>query len=207
MCGKDLYNKMSDEELVLRYHNGDNGAADFLVEKYKNLVRMKARTYFLVGADNDDLIQEGMIGLYKSIRDYREDKNVVFMVFASLCINRQIMTAVTAYNRQKNSPLNNYLSLDTPVTDEQGDDAVLSDVIASRDEENPEDLFIAKEQSGQLITEVFELLSKMEKTVLELYVEGLSYSEIGKVLNKSPKAIDNAIQRIRNKINGIRKNG
>ncbi len=204
MCGKELYNKMSDEELVLRYHNGDNGAADFLVEKYKNLVRMKARTYFLVGADNDDLIQEGMIGLYKAIRDYKSDKNVVFMVFASLCINRQIMSAVTAYNRQKNSPLNNYLSLDTPVTDEQGEDAVLSDVIASKADKNPEDLFIAKEQSGQLITEVFEMLSKMERTVLELYIEGLSYSEIGKVLDKSPKAIDNAIQRIRNKINGIR---
>lgn len=204
MCGKELYNKMSDEELVLRYHNGDNGAADFLVEKYKNLVRMKARTYFLVGADNDDLIQEGMIGLYKAIRDYKSDKNVVFMVFASLCINRQIMSAVTAYNRQKNSPLNNYLSLDTPVTDEQGEDAVLSDVIASKEDKNPEDLFIAKEQSGQLITEVFEMLSKMERTVLELYIEGLSYSEIGKVLDKSPKAIDNAIQRIRNKINGIR---
>ena len=200
MCGKELYNKMSDEELVLRYHNGDNGAADFLVEKYKNLVRMKARTYFLVGADNDDLIQEGMIGLYKAIRDYKSDKNVVFMVFASLCINRQIMSAVTAYNRQKNSPLNNYLSLDTPVTDEQGEDAVLSDVIASKADKNPEDLFIAKEQSGQLITEVFEMLSKMERTVLELYIEGLSYSEIGKVLDKSPKAIDNAIQRIRNKI-------
>lgn len=205
MGKKDLYNKMSDEELVLRYHEGDNGAADFLVEKYKNLVRMRARTYFLVGADNDDLIQEGMIGLYKAIRDYNPDKNVVFMVFASLCINRQIMSAVTAYNRQKNSPLNNYLSLDTPVTDEQGDDAVLSDVIASKDDKNPEDLFIAREQSGQLITQVFENLSKMERTVLELYIEGLSYSEIGKALNKPPKSIDNAIQRIRNKINGIRK--
>ena len=203
MGASEMYNKMSDEELVLRYNNGDNGAADFLMEKYKNLVRMKARSYFLVGADNDDLIQEGMIGLYKAIRDYKQDKNVVFMVFASLCINRQIMSAVTSYNRQKNSPLNNYLSLDTPVTDEQGDEAVLSDVIASKLEKNPEDLFIAKEQSTQLIAEVFGLLSKMERIVLELYMEGLSYNEIAEVLNKQPKAIDNAIQRIRNKINVI----
>lgn len=205
MSRRDTYNKMSDEELVLRYHDGDNMAADYLVEKYKNLVRMRARAYFLVGADNDDLIQEGMIGLYKAIRDYNPDKGVVFMVFASLCINRQIMTAVTAYNRQKNAPLNTYISLDTPVTDELGEDAILSDVIASEDERNPEELFIAKEQSGQLIARVFESLSKMERQILELYVEGMSYAEIAASLNKTTKAVDNAIQRIRNKINLIRR--
>lgn len=205
MSKRDTYNKMSDEELVIRYHDGDNDAADYLVEKYKNLVRMRARTYFLVGADNDDLIQEGMIGLYKAIRDYNPDKGVVFMVFASLCINRQIITAVTAYNRQKNAPLNTYISLDTPVTDEQGEDAILSDVIASEDERNPEELFIAKEQSGQMIAKVFESLSKMERQVLELYIEGMSYAEIASSLNKTTKAVDNAIQRIRNKINLIRR--
>ncbi len=205
MSKRDTYNKMSDEELVIRYHDGDNAAADYLVEKYKNLVRMRARAYFLVGADNDDLIQEGMIGLYKAIRDYNPDKNVVFMVFASLCINRQIMTAVTSYNRQKNAPLNTYISLDTPVTDELGEDAVLSDVIAAEDERNPEEIFIAKEQSGQMVARVFKSLSKMEREILELYVEGMSYAEIASTLNKTTKAVDNAIQRIRNKINLIRR--
>ena len=205
MSKRDTYNKMSDEELVIRYHDGDNVAADYLVEKYKNLVRMRARAYFLVGADNDDLIQEGMIGLYKAIRDYNPDKNVVFMVFASLCINRQIMTAVTSYNRQKNAPLNTYISLDTPVTDELGEDAVLSDVIAAEDERNPEEIFIAKEQSGQMVARVFKSLSKMEREILELYVEGMSYAEIASTLNKTTKAVDNAIQRIRNKINLIRR--
>ena len=205
MSKKDAYLKMSDEELVIRYRSGDNKAADYLVEKYKNLVRMRARAYFLVGADSDDIIQEGMIGLYKAIRDYNPDKGVVFMVFASLCINRQILTAVTSYNRQKNSPLNSYISLDTPITDELGEDARLSDVIAAEEECNPEELFIAKEQSGQLIAKVFKELSTMERQTLELYVEGLSYAEIATALNKTPKAVDNAIQRIRNKINSIRK--
>ncbi|MGN0374403.1 MAG: RNA polymerase sporulation sigma factor SigH [Butyrivibrio sp.] len=204
MPKKDAYLKMSDEELVIRYRSGDNKAADYLVEKYKNLVRMRARAYFLVGADSDDIIQEGMIGLYKAIRDYNPDKGVVFMVFASLCINRQILTAVTSYNRQKNSPLNSYISLDTPITDELGEDARLSDVIAAEEECNPEELFIAKEQSGQLIAKVFKELSTMERQTLELYVEGLSYAEIATALNKTPKAVDNAIQRIRNKINSIR---
>ena len=205
MSKKDAYLKMSDEELVIRYRSGDNKAADYLVEKYKNLVRMRARAYFLVGADSDDIIQEGMIGLYKAIRDYNPDKGVVFMVFASLCINRQILTAVTSYNRQKNSPLNSYISLDTPIMDELGEDARLSDVIAAEEECNPEELFIAKEQSGQLIAKVFKELSTMERQTLELYVEGLSYAEIATALNKTPKAVDNAIQRIRNKINSIRK--
>ena len=199
MIKREAYNKLSDEELVVRYHSGDNEAADYLVDKYKNLVRMRARTYFLAGADNDDLIQEGMIGLYKAIRSYNSEKKVAFMTFASLCISRQIMTAVTASNRQKNSPLNTYISLDTPVTDEQGENVVLSDVIASKEDGNPEDLFIAKEQSGLTIAKIFSSLSKMERQVLELYMEGLSYTEIATVLNKPPKSIDNAIQRIRGK--------
>ena len=199
------YKELSDEELIVRLRNGETKIVDYIMDKYKNLVRGKAKAMFLIGGDNDDLIQEGMIGLYKAIRDYNPDKGVVFMVFASLCINRQIMTAVTAYNRQKNAPLNTYISLDTPVTDELGEDAILSDVIASEDERNPEELFIAKEQSGQLIARVFESLSKMERQILELYVEGMSYAEIAASLNKTTKAVDNAIQRIRNKINSIRR--
>lgn len=200
MIKREVYNKLSDEELVLRYHSGDNDAADYLVDKYKNLVRMRARSYFLVGADNDDLIQEGMIGLYKAIRDYNVEKNVTFMTFASLCVSRQIMTAVTAYNSQKNSPLNKSISLDAPVTDEQGEDTVLSEVIAAKDDGNPEELYIAKEQASVAIANLFSNLSKMERQVLELYIEGLSYIEIAQVLDKPAKSIDNALQRIKGKL-------
>lgn len=194
------YARMSDEELVALYHAGDGKAADRLVDKYKNLVRMKARAFFLTGADNDDLLQEGMIGLYKAIRDYNPDKDTVFMTFASLCIGRQIRTAMTSYNRRKNSPLNTYISLDTPVTDEMGDDARLGDVIPSEDELNPEALLIDKEQSERFIKTLYGSLSKLELRVLELYREGLSYAEIAAHLDKTTKAVDNAIQRIRSKI-------
>lgn len=195
---------MSDEELVAMYHAGDEGAADWLVDKYKNLVRMKARAFFLTGADNDDLLQEGMIGLYKAIRDYNPGKDAVFMTFASLCIGRQIRTAMTSYNRRKNSPLNTYISLDTPVTDEMGDDARLGDVIPSEDELNPEALLIDKEQTERFIEALYGNLSKLELQVLELYREGLSYGEIAAHLNKTTKAVDNAIQRIRSKISNLR---
>lgn len=197
------YARMSDEELVALYHGGDNSAADRLVEKYKNLVRMKARAFFLTGADNDDLLQEGMIGLYKAIRDYNPDKDTVFMTFASLCISRQIRTAITSYNRMKNSPLNTYISLDTPVTDEMGEDARLSDVIPSGDELNPEAMFIDREQAERFTQKLYGSLSKLELQVLELYREGLSYAEIAAHLDKTPKAVDNAIQRIRSKINNL----
>ena len=202
--GKTDYGRMSDEELVLMYRGGNETAADILVEKYKNLVRMKARAYFLVGADNEDLIQEGMIGLYKAIRDYNADKETVFMTFASLCIGRQIRTAITAYNRRKNAPLNTYISLDTPVTDEQGDDASLKDVIASEQELNPEALVIDREQADRIAGELYKSLSKLELQVLEMYREGLSYSEIAGYLDKTPKAVDNAIQRVRAKLSSLR---
>ena len=205
MLNKESYMKLSDEELVSSYQNGDNDAADFLVYKYKNLVRMHSRPYFLVGADSDDLIQEAMIGLYKAIRDYNPDKGVVFMAFASLCIDRQIITAVTAYNRLKNSPLNTYVSLDTPIKDENGNETVLSDVLSSEEELNPEEIFIAGEQTKQFLMKLTSNLSKLERRIFELYIEGFSYAEIGDKLNKTTKTVDNAIQRIRNKINLIRK--
>ncbi len=205
MAKEELYIKLSDEELVSKYQNGDNEAADFLVCKYKNLVRMHSRPYFLIGADSDDLIQEAMIGLYKAIRDYKADRGVVFMTFASLCIERQIITAVDSYNRQNNGPLNTYVSLYTPVTDESGGDAVLSDVISSEEKLNPETIFIAAEQTGQFLTNLKRNLSKLECRILELYIGGFSYAEIASKLGKTIKSVDNAIQRIRNKINLIRK--
>lgn len=197
--GETEYNKMSDEELVNLYRNGESAAADYLVEKYKSLVRMKSRTYFLLGADNEDLIQEGMIGLYKAIRDYNPGKATVFMTFASLCISRQINTAMTAYNRKKNSPLNSSISLDAPASPDEECETSLSDIIPSGPEGNPETLVIDREQSEVFFKNLFDSLSSMEKEVLELYKEGLSYTEIAKYLGKTPKTIDNAIQRIRNK--------
>ena len=195
--------KMSDEELIRAYKNGMSEASDFIFEKYKNLVRMKARQFFIIGADSDDLIQEGMIGLYKAIRDYDSAKNNEFMYFASLCISRQIMTAVTANNRQKNVPLNSYISLDSTVTDRGGKDVVLGDAIASEYDINPETMVIDKEQENSVLRGIFDSLSKMEKQVLSLYMEGMNYDQIAKNIGKNVKAVDNAIQRIRNKINGM----
>ena len=195
--------KMSDEELIRAYKNGMSEASDFIFEKYKNLVRMKARQFFIIGADSDDLIQEGMIGLYKAIRDYDSAKNNEFMYFASLCISRQIMTAVTANNRQKNMPLNSYISLDSTVTDRGGKDVVLGDAIASEYDINPETMVIDKEKENSVLRGIFESLSKMEKQVLSLYMEGMNYDQIAKNIGKNVKAVDNAIQRIRNKINGM----
>lgn len=201
----NIYEKLSDEELVARYHAGEARAADFLVEKYKNLVRMKARSYFLTGADHEDILQEGMIGLYKSIRDYSPDKNTVFMSFASLCISRQIRTAVTAYNRKKNVPLNNYVSFETTVTDDSGMETKLGDTLISGTYASPEEQLIDRERVDGLMDDIYTNLSKMELQVLELYREGLSYAQIGEQLNKTVKAVDNAVQRIRNKIENIRK--
>lgn len=205
MITKESYLKLTDEELVLKYHNGDDDAADYLVCKYKNLVRMHSRPYFLAGADNDDLIQEAMIGLYKAIRDYKRDKGVTFVAFAALCIDRQIITAVNSYNRQNNSPLNTYISLYTSVTDESGKDAMLSDVISCEEKLNPEAIFIAEEQTGQFLEKLKTNLSKLECRIFKLYIAGFSYAEIATELEITTKAVDNAIQRIRNKINLIRK--
>ena len=165
---------------------------------------MKARQFFIVGADSDDLIQEGMIGLYKAIRDYDATKNVEFMYFASLCISRQLMTAVTANNRKKNIPLNNYVSLDSMVVDDGGNDVVLGDAIPSDYGINPETVMIDRENNESVIQSIYGSLSKMELQVLSLYMEGFNYVRIGEIIGKNPKAVDNAIQRIRGKINSIK---
>lgn len=201
MIVNDEYGKYSDEELVAKYHNGDNKAADFLVEKYKNLVRKKVRSYYLVGADSEDLLQEGMLGLFKAIRDYNPNKDAIFMTFASLCISRHIRSVMTSYNRKKNIPLNNYVSFDETISDGAEENNVkVVDTLVSGSKLNPEDLLIAKEQFVNIQASINNDLSKFEQQVLELYIEGLSYTEIAKILEKSAKSIDNAIQRIRNKI-------
>lgn len=198
---RETYSRLSDEELVAKYHDGDGKAADFLVEKYKNLVRKKVRSYYLVGADSEDLLQEGMLGLFKAIRDYNPDKDAIFMTFASICISRHIRSVITSYNRKKNAPLNTYVSFDETISDGAEENNVkVVDTLVSETKQNPEEMLIAKEEFINIRTTIDEDLSEFEQQVLELYIEGLTYAEIAGLLDKQPKSIDNAIQRIRNKI-------
>jgi len=199
-----IYEDYSDEELIELYKEGNEIAIDFLFNKYKNLVRKKAKAMFIVGGDNDDLIQEGMIGLYKAIRDYDESKDASFRTFSSMCINRQMCTAVTTSNRKKHSPLNEYISLDMPVQSEKAEESTrLSDMLYSAFEQNPEEIFIDKESTDFIESKIGNVLSKYEKQVLLLQLEGLDYIKIADKLGKTPKSVDNALQRIRNKLSEI----
>ena len=187
----------SDEELIVRYRDGDTDAMDFIFERYKHLVRKKAKAMFLAGGDNDDLIQEGMIGLYKAIRDYNTDREASFATFASMCINRQMITAVAASNRKKNMPLNTYVSYDMPAGGDEDSDMRLVDILQSQTELNPEKLLIDKEHNRDLKSRLKEVLSTFEQQVLTYYLEGMDYTAIAKKMQKPPKSVDNALQRIR----------
>ena len=189
----------SDEELIVRYRDGDTDAMDFIFERYKHLVRKKAKAMFLAGGDNDDLIQEGMIGLYKAIRDYNTDREASFATFASMCINRQMITAVAASNRKKNMPLNTYVSYDMPAGGDEDSDMRLVDILQSQTELNPEKLLIDKEHNWDLKSRLKEVLSTFEQQVLTYYLEGMDYTAIAKKMQKPPKSVDNALQRIRSK--------
>lgn len=189
----------SDEELIVRYRDGDTEAMDFIFERYKHLVRKKAKAMFLAGGDNDDLIQEGMIGLYKAIRDYHTDRAASFATFASMCINRQMITAVVASNRKKNMPLNTYVSYDMPAGGDEDSDMRLVDILQSQTELNPEKLLIDKEHNRDLKSRLKEVLSTFEQQVLAYYLEGMDYTAIAKKMQKPPKSVDNALQRIRSK--------
>ncbi len=193
------YEKMTDEELVELSSVGDVMATETILGRYKNLVRSKARMYFLVGADKEDIIQEGMIGLFKAIRDFDGDKLVSFKGFAELCIKRQIITAVKTATRQKHMPLNTYVSLSNPMYDGESE-GVLEEVLPGTSETDPEHLFISKENAEFLNVKMEEVLSQLEKSVLELYLEGKSYQEISVILNKPQKSIDNALQRVKKKM-------
>jgi len=200
------YSTMPDEEIVSLVHAGDNQAMDYMFEKYKHLVRNKAKALFLIGGDKDDLIQEGMIGLYKAIRDFQKDKQSSFFNFADLCISRQIYSAIKAYNRKKNIPLNTYISLYTPLAGENGDDIdkeTLVDIIFQEKRSNPEDLVIDKENTSMIEYELVRRLSDLEKKVLYLYMQDLKYVQIAEVLGKEPKVIDNALTRIKTKLNQV----
>lgn len=190
---------MDDESIVFMAKDGDVVALEFLINKYKNFVRAKARTYFLVGADHEDIIQEGMIGLYKAIRDYRSDKLASFRAFAELCITRQIITAIKTATRQKHIPLNSYVSLNKPVFDEESDRTLL-DIVTTTKITNPEQLLISQEEVADIEQKMAELLSGLEKEVVALYLEGKSYQEIAKQLDRHVKSVDNALQRIKRKL-------
>mgnify|MGYP000374150912 CR=1 FL=1 len=193
------YTRMDDEEILTYIHAGCTRGMEYLIEKYKPLVRAKARSYFLVGADREDIVQEGMIGLFKAVRDYRDDKSIPFRVFAEMCITRQIITAVKTATRQKHIPLNSYVSLNRRVFDEESD-KFLIEVIQEVSVANPEELFINKERFADIENLVMELLSPFEKEVLSKYLAGITYQDMARQLNKPVKSIDNALQRLKRKI-------
>ena len=196
---KDIYGSMTDEEIVLLCHSGDTAAEEYLLNKYKNFVRSKARSYFLIGADHEDIVQEGMIGLYKSIRDYKQEKLSSFRAFAELCITRQIITAIKTATRQKHIPLNSYVSLNKPLYDEESDRTLL-DIIMEGSSGNPEDMIINQENLGNIHQKINEVLSGLEQEVLSAYLDGKSYQEIAESLGRHVKSIDNALQRVKRKL-------
>lgn len=190
------YESQSDEELIERLRRGEEEIMDYLMEKYKNLVRGKAKALFLIGGDSDDLIQEGMIGLFKAVRDFRPDRDSSFYHFAQLCIARQMYTAVEASKRKKHAPLNSYISL-------YGDDSdgiQMIEMLGGMDESNPESLMINRESLTDFQRKVRTTLSPMEQEVLNYCLQGLQYTQIAEIMGRETKAIDNAIQRIKKKL-------
>lgn len=194
------YDELDDETIVELIRVGDTDAVDYLINKYKNFVRAKARTYFLIGADREDIIQEGMIGLYKAIRDYQEEKISSFRAFAELCITRQIITAIKSATRQKHMPLNSYISLHKPVFDEESERTTLMDVIIGGRAANPEELLIGQENLAFIEQRMGEVLSSLECQVLSLYLQGKAYYEIANEMGRDIKSIDNALQRVKKKL-------
>ena len=197
-CALDK-SSLSDEKLVTLAMSGSNEAQEMILNKYKNFVRAKARTYFLVGADSDDIVQEGMIGLYKAVRDFKADKLSSFRAFADLCITRQIITAIKTATRNKHLPLNSYVSLNKPIYDDDSE-RTLMDVITEETVSDPEELMLHKEAVASIEVKIGKELSSFEKSVLELYLDGRSYQEIAENLGKHVKSVDNALQRIKKKL-------
>lgn len=197
-AGQD-FSAMEDEKVIESARSGNSEALDFILNKYKPLVKSKSRAYFLIGADNEDIIQEGMIGLYKAVRDFNPEKHASFRAFADLCVNRQIITAIKAATRQKHQPLNNYVSLNKPAYDDDSQETYM-DSIKGAENTNPETMFIGREARAGIEKHLEKNLSSFENTVLSLYLDGKSYSEISKITQKSEKSIDNALQRVKKKL-------
>ena len=194
------YENMTDEEIVsLAQQDGEDEALEYLLNKYKNFVRTKARSYFLIGADHEDIVQEGMIGLYKAVRDYRPDRQTSFHGFAELCVTRQIITAIKTATRQKHIPLNNYISLNRPIYEEDSERTLL-DIITDEQPSDPEVMLIDREDLSVIEGRIGQMLSDMEKEVLIRYIEGKSYVEIAEEMHRHVKSVDNALQRIKRKL-------
>lgn len=193
------YSNMEDEEIVEVANQDNNLALEYLIDKYKSFVKCKARSYYLIGADREDIIQEGMIGLYKAIRDYNRDKQTSFRGFAEICITRQIITAIKAATRQKHIPLNSYVSLNKPIY-EEGSERTLLDLISGFKVSDPEELMINREELTLMEKKIQEILSELELEVLMSYVDGMSYQEIAEELDRQVKCIDNALQRVKRKL-------
>jgi len=190
---------LSDEEIVAQAQQHDDAAVEYLLYKYKNFVRSKARSYFLIGADHEDIVQEGMIGLFKAFRDFRPDKLASFHAFAEICVTRQIITAIKTATRQKHIPLNSYVSLNKPIYEEESD-RTLMDVITEGRSADPEELLIGRESYVSIESRIDEALSPLERRVLAAYLDGKSYQEIAQMLDRHVKSIDNALQRVKHKL-------
>lgn len=204
---KKNYESCNDEELILRLRDGEESIIDYIMDKYKNLVRSKAKSMYILGADRDDLIQEGMIGLFKAVRDYDTGRDASFSTFADLCVSRQMYTAIQAAGRQKHTPLNTYISLYAGSTEQDAEgregEWELKGSVLSRTERNPEELLIDKENVEQLERIIEKELSSFEKQVLDLYLTGMKYSQIARVLGRDEKSTDNALQRIKSKLKRV----
>ena len=208
MAEHSKYEEMTDEELIDQLREGDRQVMDYICDKYKNLVRSKAKSMYILGGDSEDLIQEGMIGLFKAVRDYDCGRDASFYTFADLCISRQMYTAVQASQRLKHAPLNSYVSLDSPGRTEEDRDKeaqTLAGLLSGRTGGNPEELFLDKERVAYLEEQIAKELSELENQVLDLYITGMSYTQIAKVLGRSDKATENALTRAKQKIRGMLK--
>ncbi len=200
---KEEYEQYSDEELMVHLRDGEAGIMDFIMNKYKNLVKSKAKSMYILGADSDDLIQEGMIGLFKAVRDFDSGRDASFFTFADLCISRQMYTAVQASRRQKHIPLNTYISLYATArenSERSEEDMTLVNILSLKSEQSPEEMMIDKENVEQLERTIEKELSGFEKQVLDLYLTGMRYTQIAKVLRRDEKSTDNALQRIKSKL-------
>ena len=198
----DIYFSLTDEQLIDMLKDGETQITDYIIDKYKNLVRKKAKSMYILGADNDDLIQEGMIGLFKAVRDFDAGRDASFYTFADLCVSRQMYNAVQASRREKHAPLNTYISLYADMAETEGESSgmELVNVLASEVETNPEQLLIDKENVADIEAIIDKELSSFEKQVLDLYITGMSYSQIAKVLSRDEKSTDNALQRLKSKL-------
>lgn len=198
------YTRKTDEQLICELRAGEEAITDYIMEKYKNMVRQKAKAMYLLGGENDDLIQEGMIGLFKAVRDYDPAQEASFASFADLCVSRQLYTAIVASRRKKHLPLNSYISLyETGGAEADGNTQPLLEMIEDEKERNPEEMLLNRESMEQVEGKLKERLSSLENRVLYLHLQGIDYTTIAKLIDKSPKAVDNALQRIRAKAQEI----